>query len=260
MKIPKLLSRLKRSEARIKIERTHYGIKLILPEELDEEDLLKLMAVIPAGAYKLPDNEGIALDFQARRCSGKFILKLIAGLIWPRELKIIAWLSADQDNLKLFQTAGLNTNEPVQGINIQVQPQKENLNNDDEYNNENNNNNNYPGWKIIYNSMRSGQRIDTDGDILLWGHLNAGAEICAGGSIIVAGKMHGVVHAGAYGREDVFIWSGVFETPQVRIANKLCYAGNKSVPGWQKSVLITLENGTPMIREDKFIKLQTEVN
>ena len=107
--------------------------------------------------------------------------------------------------------------------------------------------------KIVYNSLRSGQRIETDGDVLVWGHLNPGAEIVAGGSIIIAGKLIGVVHAGVHGRTDVFVWAGCFETPQVRIGNKLCYADEKSTACWRKSVLITLDDGTPVIRENKFL-------
>ena len=247
MKILSILARLKKTEAQIKIERTHYGIKFYLPENVSEDDLLKTLAGIPAGVYKLPDNEGLALDFQSRKCSGKLVLKLFAGLIWRSGIKIIAWLSSDDDTRKLFKLSGFNTIEPAQEINLQTAPVL-NENADESENN------NYPGWKILYNSLRSGQRIETEGDVLLWGHLNAGAEISAGGSVIVAGKMHGIVHAGAFGREDVFIWAGTFETPQVRIANKLCYAGPKTTTCWKKSVLITLEDGTPMIRENKFTK------
>ncbi|MBQ6567543.1 MAG: hypothetical protein IJL80_10845 [Treponema sp.] len=74
--------------------------------------------------------------------------------------------------------------------------------------------------------------------------------------IIVAGRLSGVVHAGGLMpvREDVFVWAGCFETPQVRIANKLCFADPKSTASWRKSVLITLEEGTPVIRENKFLQ------
>ncbi|MBR0185029.1 MAG: septum site-determining protein MinC, partial [Synergistaceae bacterium] len=114
--------------------------------------------------------------------------------------------------------------------------------------------NHIPALKIVYGSMRSGHKVDTEGDVLVWGHMNPGAEIVAGGSVIVAGKLLGVVHAGGYGRTDVFVWAGQFETPQVRIANKLCFADPKSTTCWRKSVLITLEDGTPVIRENKFLQ------
>ena len=102
--------------------------------------------------------------------------------------------------------------------------------------------------------MRSGHKVETEGDVLVWGHLNPGAEVIAGGSVIVAGKLLGVVNAGGYGRSDVFVWAGCFETPQVRIANKLCFTDPKSTTYWRKSVLITLEDGTPVIRENKFLQ------
>ena len=257
MKIPAILSRLRRPEVRPKIERTYYGFKFYLPESLDDDELLRILAGISAGAYKLPDNEGLVLDFQNRLCSGKLILKLLAGFVWRNNVKILAWLSSNPDTRRLFALTGFNSSEPPREINnMQRSAQNANVDSDNDINDEINNE--YPGWKILYNSVRSGQRIETDGDVLLWGHLNAGGEISAGGSIIVAGKLHGIVHAGAYGREDVFIWSGIFATPQVRIANKLCYADKNSTTGWLKSVLITLESGTPVIREDKFINSRME--
>ncbi len=106
--------------------------------------------------------------------------------------------------------------------------------------------------------MRSGDSLVTAGDVLLWGHLNAGAEIKAGGNIIVAGKLRGLVHAGqglknnnANNNERVFVMAGSFEARQLRIGRKLCYA-DENTAGWHKSVLITLEDGMPMIRENKF--------
>ncbi len=255
MKIPAILSRFKKPDAKITFERTYYGIKFFLPESLSDDDLLRTLAGIHAGVYKLPENEGLALDFQNRACSGKLILKLLAGLVWRNGVKIVAWLSSNPDTKKLFALSGLNIVEPAQEINNLKHAAEKTL---DSVDNNNEVINEYPGWKIIYNSVRGGQRIETEGDVLLWGHLNAGAEVIAGGSVIVAGKLHGLVHAGAFGRNDVFIWAGIFETPQVRIANKLCYADKQSTTGWLKTVLITLENGSPLIREDKFINSRME--
>lgn len=236
---------------RIKMERTHYGMKFFLPESLSEKELLRLLVRIPAAAYKLPDKQGIALDFLGRKCSRSLILHMMNSIIWEKELKIFAWLSSSEESLKLFEEAGLSLTEPekitppdtVPAENIEVIEQ-----------------NKAPisALKVVYNSMRSGQRIETEGDVVVWGHLNPGAEIVAGGSIIVAGRLLGVIHAGGYGREDVFVWAGCFETPQVRIANKLCYADPKSTTCWRKSVLITLEDGTPMIRENKFDRAAKE--
>ncbi|MBR1486138.1 MAG: hypothetical protein IJ597_02655 [Synergistaceae bacterium] len=227
-------------------------MKFFLPENLSEDELLKLLVRIPAKAYKLPEDQSIALDFLNRKCSRRLILHMINSIVWEKNIKISAWLSNNQESLELFKSAGLCLKEPEQFEAEEIKNEKP----EEKEKQENIDFQREPisALKVVYNSMRSGQRIESEGDVIVWGHLNPGAEIVAGGSVIVAGRLLGVIHAGGYGREDVFVWAGCFETPQVRIANKLCYADQKTTACWRKSVLITLEDGTPMIRENKFIK------
>lgn len=52
--------------------------------------------------------------------------------------------------------------------------------------------------RIIWGTLRSGQKIESDHSIIIVGDVNSGAEVVAGGDIIVLGKLRGVAHAGAY--------------------------------------------------------------
>ena len=244
MKIP-LLNKLRRQGTQIKLERTHYGIKFYLPETLSEDELLKLLVRIPPSAYKLPEEQGVALDFSGRECSRRLILHMLNSIVWEKGIRVVSWLSGNDESRKLFKAAGLSVTEPPMNLSDAKKPESPETPHDHAH---------IPALKIVYGSMRSGHKVDTEGDVLVWGHMNPGAEIVAGGSVIVAGKLLGVVHAGGYGRSDVFVWAGQFETPQVRIANKLCFADPKSTTCWRKSVLITLEDGTPVIRENKFLQ------
>ncbi|MBQ7577555.1 MAG: hypothetical protein IJT21_04705 [Synergistaceae bacterium] len=239
-----LLNKLRRPEAHLKYVSTHYGMKFFLPERVSENAVLKSLKKIPDKSYKLPEGQGIVLDFGGRLCSRLLILHMLNSIVWEKGIKVIAWLSGNPDTLKLFKDAGLSTTEPAINLNAPKPEQDSESNNKKAH-----------SLRIVYNSMRGGQKIETEGDVLLWGHLNPGAEIVAGGSIIVAGKLLGVVHAGglASERDDIFIWAGHFETPQVRIANKLCYIEPDSAAYWRKNVLITLEDGAPVIRENKFL-------
>lgn len=255
MKIPSLnlLRKIRKSDA--KPERTHYGIKFIIPENLTEDEILKSLVRIPAKNYKLPDNQGIALDFGGRSCSRRLILHMLNSIVWEKELRILSWLSSNEESVKLFRSAGLCVNEPAADINEANKPERSDSDSDSDSGENMKTKNHVSALKVVYNSMRSGQKVETEGDVLVLGHLNPGAEVTAGGSIIVAGRLLGVVHAGGYGRGDVFVWAGSFETPQVRIGNKLCYADSKSTSCWRKCVVITLEDGTPVIRENKFMSM-----
>ncbi|MBR5429947.1 MAG: septum site-determining protein MinC [Firmicutes bacterium] len=75
---------------------------------------------------------------------------------------------------------------------------------------------------ILYeNSLRSGQNVSFDGNVVILGDVNAGAEIEAGGHILVMGALRGLVHAGTGGDEDATITALTFSPTQVRIASHI---------------------------------------
>ncbi len=51
--------------------------------------------------------------------------------------------------------------------------------------------------KYIQNSIRSGQKEEYSGSLVIMGDVNFGAEVIAGGNIAVLGILRGVAHAGA---------------------------------------------------------------
>ena len=55
-----------------------------------------------------------------------------------------------------------------------------------------------PDARILYTTLRSGQKIESEHSIVIIGDVNSGAEVIAGGDIIVLGTLRGVAHAGAY--------------------------------------------------------------
>ena len=73
--------------------------------------------------------------------------------------------------------------------------------------------------KFYVSSLRSGQKIEFEGSILVMGDVNAGAEIVAGEHIIVLGALRGLAHAGAGGNKKAIITARRIECPQIRIAN-----------------------------------------
>lgn len=68
-------------------------------------------------------------------------------------------------------------------------------------------------------SLRSGQKIEFEGSLVILGDVNAGAEILAGENIVVLGILRGMAHAGAKGNKEAIIAAASIESPQIRIAN-----------------------------------------
>ena len=73
--------------------------------------------------------------------------------------------------------------------------------------------------KFHRGSLRSGQKLETEGSIVILGDVNSGAEVIASDNIVVLGNLRGLAHAGAKGNKQAIIAAGLLDTVQIRIAN-----------------------------------------
>jgi len=74
---------------------------------------------------------------------------------------------------------------------------------------------------FINKTLRSGQRVEYAGHIVVMGDVNAGAEIVAGGNVIVWGRVRGMIHAGAGGDRAATICALDLSATQLRIADEV---------------------------------------
>lgn len=77
--------------------------------------------------------------------------------------------------------------------------------------------------ETIYNkgSLRSGQKLEYEGSLVIIGDVNAGAEVIAGENIVILGELRGLAHAGAKGNKSAIIACNKIDSPQIRIADKI---------------------------------------
>lgn len=73
--------------------------------------------------------------------------------------------------------------------------------------------------KFFKSSLRSGQKLEFEGSIVIMGDVNDGAEVIAEDNIVVMGNLRGMAHAGAKGNENAIIAAHVINSPQIRIAS-----------------------------------------
>lgn len=79
-------------------------------------------------------------------------------------------------------------------------------------------------------TVRSGQRLSSDGDIVIVGDVNPGAEVVAKGNIAVFGKLRGLAHAGCSGWEKACIISNHLCSKQIRIAGRIAVIPEERTP------------------------------
>lgn len=73
--------------------------------------------------------------------------------------------------------------------------------------------------QYIRGSLRSGQKIEYEGSVVIIGDVNGGSEIIATDNIVVIGVLRGIAHAGAKGNRKAIISAAEIDAPQLRIAD-----------------------------------------
>ncbi|MGH7685090.1 MAG: septum site-determining protein MinC, partial [Vulcanimicrobiaceae bacterium] len=77
---------------------------------------------------------------------------------------------------------------------------------------------------------RGGQSLANVGHVVVVGDVNPGAELVAGGDILVFGALRGVAHAGAQGDRSARVYALVLEPTQLRIATTIAAGMERTGP------------------------------
>ncbi len=74
---------------------------------------------------------------------------------------------------------------------------------------------------LVMRTLRSGFKLEHPGHVTVIGDVNPGAEIIAGGNVVVWGRLRGLVHAGAEGDEGAVVCALDLSPTQLRIAGQI---------------------------------------
>lgn len=77
------------------------------------------------------------------------------------------------------------------------------------------------GAMLLRRTLRSGRSVKHTGHVVVIGDVNPGAEIVAGGDVVVWGRLRGVVHAGADGDANAVVCALDLSPTQLRIAQHI---------------------------------------
>lgn len=96
--------------------------------------------------------------------------------------------------------------------------------------------------KFHKGTVRSGQLVSFEGNVVVIGDVNPGGEVEATGNVIVMGSLRGMVHAGADGNGEAVVAALCLQPTQLRIADVIARSPDVK------------ENRTVMIPEMAFVK------
>ncbi|MDR1472729.1 MAG: septum site-determining protein MinC [Synergistaceae bacterium] len=193
-------------------------LRCVIPEELPPSGLGEaFMDVMNKGRRILPGAR-LILDFGARPLPEPLIGSILSDFVWPSGVHVLAWVTYDAGSQETLKRAGLPVSEPSASIpdNARSAPAL-----------------------VLHRSLRSGQRVEHRGDVVITGHVNGGAEVMASGNITALGRLKGLVHAGYEGNERAVVVARSMEALQVRIGGKIGSLDRGS-QCWGRGVIISV--------------------
>ena len=104
---------------------------------------------------------------------------------------------------------------------------------------------------VVRRTLRSGQALQHPGHITLIGDLNPGAEIVAGGDIIVFGRLRGIAHAGAMGDDEAIICALELAPSQLRIGAHIARPPDRGRPPKMPEIASVQDGGIVVERWTK---------
>lgn len=88
--------------------------------------------------------------------------------------------------------------------------------------------------KFYRGTVRSGQLVHSDGNLVVIGDVNPGGEVVAAGNVVVIGALRGIVHAGSDGNKEALVVALSLNPTQLRIADVITRSpdeiGTKGLP------------------------------
>ncbi len=82
---------------------------------------------------------------------------------------------------------------------------------------------------MIFRTLRSGQKVHSEGSIIIWGDVHESAEITAANDVVVLGRLEGLAHAGCFGDVNSTIFALTLTPRQLRIADRISRSSGKIV-------------------------------
>jgi septum site-determining protein MinC len=181
----------------ISIKGSREGLRLQFDESVGWEELLGALQTQLERGAQFFNGAHVVVDIGVRTLSDTEMTTLL-DLMRQHGLQANVVMSASRETRTAARTAGL-TARPTAARQPESEDRSEAI--------------------VIQRTLRSGQVIRHQGHITVIGDINPGAEVIAGGSIIVWGRVRGTIHAGALGDRTAVICALDLRPTQLRIAD-----------------------------------------
>lgn len=176
----------------VMIKGNTYGITVVLDPELPFSQLKEEVAAKFQESSGFFKNARMALAFEGKELDSAEQMEMVSAITANSSIQVLCVVDSDKEKEEIFRSKA----EMVQSA---------------EYN---------PG--LFYKgTLRGGQVVESENNIVILGDVNPGGKVIAKGSIIVLGALKGNAYAGISGNEKAFVAALDMAAMQIRIGDTI---------------------------------------
>lgn len=177
------------------------GLTIVMKEEEDFESILAKIEAKIASAQKFFKGASLAIKYKGKKLSKKEENDLFNLLSEKSGAEIKSIEEEKEDTEAMMNTRSMNTQNRFKIRSYFFRGIEEGI------------------TKFYKGTVRSGQLISFDGNVVIIGDVNPGGVVEATGNVVVMGSLKGIVHAGADGNKSAVIAALDLQPMQLRIAD-----------------------------------------
>ncbi len=216
-----------------------YGVTLILDNEIEFEKLLEAIELKFKDASRFFKDAKTAICFEGRKLSEEEEQMIIEAIEKIADLEIICIIDTDKEREEFFKRVVEDTlkereEQQQQVEEEEVSPQEEEVLNNGQF---------YRG------TLRSGQILESDGDVIVLGDVNPGAKVVAARNVVILGCLKGTAYAGMNGVDNAFVVAMSMSPMQIRIGDCIARSADTSQKLDNEPKIAFLEDGNIYIEQ-----------
>lgn len=176
----------------VMIKGNTYGITVVLDPELPFSQLKEDVAAKFRESSGFFKNARMALAFEGKKLSSAEQMEIVSAITDNSSIQVLCVVDPDKEKEELFR------GKTEQALSA-------------DYN---------PG--LFYKgTLRGGQVVESESNIVILGDVNPGGKVIARGNIIVLGALKGNAYAGISGNENAFVAALEMDAMQIRIGDAI---------------------------------------
>lgn len=200
-------------------------LRLVVAEGLSRQRVDDELVRVAEEAENVLKGSRVVLDFQGRVVDEALLQSVLNRLVWPTGMRLLSWITLDGASQNFLRRSGFTVGEPPTERGNRPKACRPFL---------------------LFRSLRSGQRVEHEGDVVIVGHVNDGAEVFALGNVFVWGRLQGLVHAGYEGDDGARVVVAHMEALQVRIGRRVGYM-DRGAAWWGNPVVISVDGESVLV-------------